>query len=207
MSGLQVGDEAAVLATVQSAQARRARDGRAVVEWSCATTRAASRSSSSTSPGGPSSWRPAPRRIFFGKVDRVPGHAADGQPRGRRGGGRHAGAAHAAHPARLPGLGQGRAHVVGDRGVRGRGARAGRGVRRPAAAESARPHRPVGPHRGLPGHPRAGVAAGGRAGAPPAGLRRALPAAAGPGTAAAGLRGQRPRPAPRRVAAGDHRGA
>src|SRR5271166_3806797 len=39
-----------------------------------------------------------------------------------------------------------------------------------------------------------------------AGLRRALPAATGPGAATAGLRGQRPRAAPRRVAARGDRG-
>ena len=55
--------------------------------------------------------------------DRVPGRPPDGQPRGRRGGRRHARSPHAADPPRVPGVGQGRADELGDRFVRGGGAR------------------------------------------------------------------------------------
>ena len=110
-----------------------------------------------------------------------------------------------ADPARLPGLGQGRPHQLGDRHLRGGGARAGGRVRRPAARRMADVAGPVGPHGGHAGHPRARVDGRDRAGPAPADLRRAVPPPAGPGPAPAGLRAQRPGPAPRRVPPGDHR--
>ncbi len=205
VSDLKEGDEAAVLATVHIGERPSGPDG------------ARRRRRGGQRRHGPPQGRllqptlagqAAPvrhRGHLLRQGDRVPGRPPIDEPRRRRRGRCHAGPADAAHPPRLPGLGQGRPDVVGDRGVRHRGPRTGRGVRRPAAGRMARPHRPVGPHGRLPGHPRPRVAQCGRAGAPPARLRRALPAATGPGAATAGLRGQRPGAAPRGVAARGHR--
>ena len=136
---------------------------------------------------------------------RVPGDAPDGEPGGRRGGRRDPGPADPAHPPGVPGVGEGGADLLGDRGVRRGGAPAGGGVRGPAAPRMAVVARPVGPDRGLRRHPPARVVRRGRAGPAPPGLRRAVPVAARPGAAATGLRGQRPCAAPRRLAARDHR--
>ena len=203
VSGLQVGEEAAVLAKVQSASARRAR-------------RAGHRRRRGARRHGPPQGRllqPAlagqaarggHRGDLLRQGDRVPGRPSADEPRGRRGGRRDARAKDAADLAGVPGLGQGRADVVGI------GEFVTEALER--AGEFADPlpvsgglHRPVGPHGGLPGHPQARVARRRRARTPPAGLRRALPPATGPRAATAGLRGQRPRPAPRRLAPRGHR--
>ena len=93
------------------------------------------------------------RGALLRQARRVPGRAADDQPGGRRAGldrgrpppGR---AGRSDHP-RLPRLGQGRAHQLGDGGVGGRGAPAGPGLRRPAARGVARPARPARADRGV----------------------------------------------------------
>ena len=205
VSDLQVGEEAAVLATVQSAQRTAGPHGAGRRRRRGARRHGPAQNRVLQPALAGQAARGRHRGDLLRQGDRVPGRPPADQPRRRRGGRRDAGPADPAHPPRLPGLGQGRPDVVGDRGVRHRGPRAGRRVRRPAPRRVARPHRPVGPHGRLPGHPRARVARCGRAGAPPPRVRRALPAAAGPGAAPAGLRGQRPRPAPRRVAARGHR--
>ena len=134
--------------------------------------------------------------------DRVPGQPPDGQPGGRRGGRGDPGPAHATDPARVSGLGQGRADLVGDQPVRrpafgaaGRSPTRWMGTGGPPSTCGAGP-RPSGPSM------RPSQLRRRRTGAAPAGLRRALPAAAGAGAAAPGLGGQCPRPAPRRLAAG-----
>ena len=97
------------------------------------------RSSSSTSPGGPSSSRRAPRRSSSGRWPSTGAARQMANPVVDVVAGVTPGPAHAAHPARVPGLGQGRADELGDRRVRGGGARAGGRVRRPAAAPSGAP--------------------------------------------------------------------
>ena len=72
--------------------------------------------------------------IFFGKVGEYRGTRQMVNPVVDVVAGDDAGAPDAADPARLPGLGQGRAHQLGDRDLRRGGARAGRRVPRPAAA-------------------------------------------------------------------------
>ena len=204
VSGLQVGDEAAVLASVQSARSRRARTGACGRGLAVRddTGRLADRLLQPALAG--QAARGGHRGDLLRQGRRVPGRAPDGQPGGRRRGRGDAGPADAADPARLPGLGQGRADLVGDRGVRGGGAGAGGRVRRPVAARVAVVARVVGADRGVQGHPRPRVARGGRAGPAPARVRRAPPPAARAGAAPSRLRGQRPGAAPRRVASGGH---
>ena len=121
VSGLQVGDEAAVLADgAVGARARRARTG---------PGRRRRRGARRHRPAQDRLLQPAlagqaargrHRGDLLRQGDRVPGRPPDDEPRRRRGGRRDAGPQDAADPARVPGLGQGRADVVGDRGVRRR---------------------------------------------------------------------------------------
>ena len=67
-AGLAVGDEAAVLASVQSVRSRRARTAAPSSTSWWSTGPDAWPSSSSTSPGGPSSSQAGTEAIFFGKV-------------------------------------------------------------------------------------------------------------------------------------------
>ena len=136
VSDLEVGDEAAVLASVQSARARRARTGRAVVDVVVRDETGRLKVVFFNQPWRAKQLEAGTEAIFFGKVGRVPGHPPDGQPRGRRRGRRDAGPPDPADPARLPGLGQGGADQLGDRRVRRGGAGAGGRVRRPAARRS-----------------------------------------------------------------------
>ena len=123
VSGLQVGDEAAVLATVQTAHARRARTGRAMVDVVVRDDTGRLKIVFFNQPWRAKQLEQGTEAIFFGKVTRLPGHPPDGQPRGRRRGRGDAGPPHAADPARLSGVGQGGTDVVGDQRVRGGGAR------------------------------------------------------------------------------------
>ena len=133
VSGLEVGDEAAVLAEVQRVRSSGGAQPAAPIPSPspCATRPGRWRWSSSTSPGGPSSCAEGTEAIFWGKVGDYRGArqmvnpvvdvvaGVDEPVVGPA-------AAHLADPARLPGLGQGRAHQLGDRHLRGGGARAGR---------------------------------------------------------------------------------
>ena len=140
VSDLVVGDEAAVLATVQSAHAapgphrsRRRRRGRARRHRPPQDRLLQPALAGQAARGGH-------RGDLLREGDRVPGQPPDGQPRRRRGGRRGARAADPAHPARLPGLGQGRPDQLGDRHLGRRGARA-----RPASSPT--PCRPSGAPR------------------------------------------------------------
>ena len=149
VSGLEVGDEAAVLASVQSARSRagpqRARRGRPRCARRDGT---AGRRLLQPALAGQAA-RSRYRGDLLRQGRRVPGCPPDGESDCGRGGGRDPGAPDAPHPARLPGLGQGGSHVVGDRRVRGGGTGAGRRLRRPVAAGVALDARPVGPDRGV----------------------------------------------------------
>ena len=155
---------------------------------------AGSRSSSSTSPGGPSSSSRAPRRIFFGKVTDYRGTRQMANPVVDVVAGVTPGRKTPADPPGVPGLGRRPASPAGrsDPSWRRRSSGPGEfadplrarvadlGSTCGAATEALRRHPPARvawPMRG--------------AGAPIAGLRRALPLAARPGAAAARLRGER----------------
>ena len=205
VSGLEVGDEAAVLASVQSARSRRARNGRAVVDLVVRDETGRLAVVFFNQPWRAKQLEAGTEAIFFGKVGEYRGtrqmvnpvvDVVAGVTPGRR-----TLRILPVYPASAKaGL---TSWEIGECVEEALG-RAGDFVD-PLPAAWRVVARPVGPDRGLRGHPPARVVRRGRARPAPPGLRRAVPPAARPGAAAAGLRGQRARPAPRRVAAGDHR--
>ena len=162
VSGLEVGTEAAILAEVQRVRSRPGHNRRATVTITVRDDTGAMDVVFFNQPWRAKQLAEGTEAIFWGKVGDYRGTrqmvnpvvdvvAGVDEPVGGPA------APDLADPARLPGLGQGRAHQLGDRDLRGGGARAGRGVRRPARRGVADVARPVGPHRGHAGHPRARV--------------------------------------------------
>ena len=135
VSGLEVGDEAAVLASVQSVRSRRARNGRAVVDLVVRDGTGRLAVVFFNQPWRAKQLEAGTEAIFFGKVTEYRGTRQMVNPVVDVVAGVTPGRRDAADPARLPGVGQGGAHVVGDRRVR----RGGAGVGRASSRTRSRP--------------------------------------------------------------------
>ncbi len=146
------GDEAAVLASVRSVSSRRSRQGRAMVELTVGDDTGKLHIVFFNQPWRAKQLESGSEAIFFGKVTEYRGPSPDGQPGRRRHRRGDAGPAHAPHPARVPGVGQGRADQLGDRVAGRRGPRASWRVRRPGTRGVAYLTRPVGTDRVLRDH-------------------------------------------------------
>ena len=192
-----------VLATVARVHGRRTRT---VARWwrpRCPTPPGGCRSPSSTSPGGPSSWRSGTEALFFGKLDEYRGGlrmtnpvvdvvVSTDEPPGRR---RTCASSPSTRPRPRPACPAGRWASGWPRPS------PGRLLRRPPARAVAAPARPGGADRGLPRRPPPRDHGRHGPGPPPAGLRRAVPAPAGAGAPPPGrssrTRGPSATPSPR----------
>ena len=117
---LKVGDEAMVLATVKRVQSRRTRQRRALVEVDVFDGTSYLRCTFFNQPWRAKQLKEGTEAVFFGKLEALPGPAADDEP-GRRPHRRRTGP----HHSHLPAVREGRAHHVGARRLGRGGAAAG----------------------------------------------------------------------------------